>query len=245
MSSRFSHTIARHVRFLLAAAVALPGITHAADPNRPRHANFPVVKQNVAVGAPAQTPRKPPSRPATPTPASFTPQMPLGEAVDILRNCTTPPLNIVVLWRSLDSAGIYRDTPIGIDGQPGLRVGQYLDLLVLSLSAGALDQIGYTIHGGVITIGTTTVLPARRQITRVYDISDLVAPPAGFGRLPMGFGGMYGNQMMGLPGGYGAGLGAGYGIGSPYLPGGSGNLRGLVGSAYGGTRTRSRVSRGR
>jgi hypothetical protein len=178
--------------------------------------------------------------------------MPLGEAIDILRNCTTPPLNIVVLWRSLDSVGIYRDTPIGIDGLPGLRLGQYLDLLVLSLSAGTSDKIAYTVHGGIITIGVITVLPAPRQVTRIYDISDLTAPPANYTLPPMGFGGgMYGNQMMGLTGGYGGGLGTAYGMGSPYLPGGSygsnavGGLPGLIGSTYGGTRTRSGVPRSR
>jgi hypothetical protein len=237
--------------------VAVPVITCAADPNAPPpDPNTPVAKRNVVAQTPVQAQPKPPARPAVQTPASFTPQMPLGEAIDILRNCTTPPLKIIVLWRSLDSAGIHRDTPIGLDGQPGLRVGQYLDLLVLSLSAGASDRIGYTVHGGVITIGVTTVLPAPRPETRIYDISDLTALPANY-RLPpmgfggMGYGGMYGNQMMGLTGGYGGGLGMGYGMGSPSMPGGSyglngaGGLPSLIGSTYGGTRTRSGVPRGR
>jgi len=53
-----------------------------------------------------------------------------------------PPLNISVLWREIgDNAGIYRDTPIGIDDVEGLRIGQYLDL-PLSLSAGASARLG-------------------------------------------------------------------------------------------------------
>jgi len=192
-------------------------------------------------------------RPAVRTPASFTPQMPFSEAVTILRTCTTPPLNLVVLWRDLEGAGIYRDTPIGIDGIPGLRVGQYLDLLVLSLSAGASDKIGYAVHQGVITVARTSSLPAPRYVTRVHDVRDLVAPPStgfnsmGFGG--MGYGGMYGNQMMGLGGSYGGGLGTGYGLGSSYFPGGGltgpGGLPGLVGNSYGGTRARSGLPRGR
>jgi hypothetical protein len=179
--------------------------------------------------------------------------MPLSEAITILRTCTTPPLNLVVLWRDLDNAGIYRDTPIGIDGIPGLRVGQYLDLLVLSLSAGAADKIGYSVHQGVITIATTSSLPAPRHVTRVHDVRDLVAPPStGFGGMGfggMGYGGMYGGQMMGLGGSYGGGLGTGYGLGSSYLPGGGlsgpGGFPGAVGNSYGGTRARSGVPRGR
>lgn len=139
--------------------------------------------------------------------------MPLSEAIDILRNCTTPPLNIVVLWRSLDSAGIHQDTPIGIDGLPGLRVRQYLDMLVNSLSAGTADKISYTVHGGVVVIGAVPALPAPRFEARVYDIRDLIAPPASYGFPPMGFGGLYGNPMMGLPGGYGGNLGTGFGMG--------------------------------
>jgi len=153
--------------------------------------------------------------------------MPLSEAVDILRNCTTPPLNIVVLWRSLDGAGVYRDTPIGLDGLPGLRVRQYLDMLVNSLSAGSLDKVGYTVQGGVVTIGTLAALPAPKFVTRVYDIRDLTAPPANYGLPMMGFGGMYGNPMMGA---------GGYGMGVSSMPGGSyipGGIQGVVGNVSG------------
>jgi hypothetical protein len=141
--------------------------------------------------------------------------MPLGEAIDLLRNCTTPRLNIVVLWRSLDGAGVYRDTPIGIDGLPGLRARQYLDMLALSLSAGASDRIAYVVQGGVITIGTATTLPAPRFATRVYDIRDRTAPPANY-RLPsMGFGGLGYGGMMGPAGNYAGGSRAGSGVGTP------------------------------
>lgn len=53
----------------------------------------------------------------TADPSSFKPDMPLEQAIDILRNSTAPPLNIVVLWRNLEeNADIYRDAPIGMDG---------------------------------------------------------------------------------------------------------------------------------
>jgi len=112
--------------------------------------------------------------------------MPLGEAIDILRNATKPPLNIVVYWKDIDAnAGIYRDTAIGFDGVAGLRLRQYLELLLLSLSATSPARIDYTVDHGVIVIATAKALPRPRRTTRVYDMSDLVAPPARWSFSPM------------------------------------------------------------
>jgi len=127
------------------------------------------------------------SRPGLHGAVSLTRQTPFGQAVDILRNSTTPPLNIVVLWKPLaDSAGIHRDTPIGMDGVSGLRAGQILDLLTLSLSAGASAKIGYTIDKGIITISTVDTLPTPKPVVRVYDISDLIAAPARYSPITSG-----------------------------------------------------------
>ncbi len=248
MSRRIVRTAVRNASIALVVVAVASTASYGANPNGSPDPHRSIVKEPTALSAPARPRESPPARSAVRTPASFTPQMPLSEAITILRNCTTPPLNLVVLWRDLDNAGIYRDTPIGIDGLPGLRIRQYLDLLVLSLSAGAADQIGYTVHHSVITIATTSSLPAPRHVARVYDVSDLVAPPStGLGGL--GFGGMYGNQMMGLPGGYGGGLGTGYGLGSSYLRGnglsGAGSFSGPPGNSYGGTRLQPRAPRGR
>jgi len=206
MSRGLSHAIVLSTLVAVAMMAIPPAAVRAAEPRARVAPKTSAAKKDVVVRSAKSSSQSPSLRPGVRTPASFTPQMPLIEAIDILRNCTTPPLNIVVLWRSLDGAGIYQDTPIGIDGLPGLRVGQYLDALVLSLSAGAADKVGYVVDGGVITIGTGSALPAARPITRVYDISDLTAPPANYRFSPMGYGGMYGNRMAGLPAGYGAGL---------------------------------------
>lgn len=189
---------------VLAAIVLSFTTAHAADPNAP------TVKKDRAKTATKSPASKPiasrPAMPAKRTPASFTPEMPFSEAVDILRNCTTPPLNIVVLWREIgENAGIYSETPIGISGVSGVAVRQSLELLLLSLSGGAAAKLGYTVHGGVITIGTVDSLPAPKKMTAVYDISDLVAEPARYIFSPFGFGGMYGGPMMGASGGYGMG----------------------------------------
>lgn len=170
----------------------LPVAVHAA------HGNTPVQKQEAK---PRTTPPvHQPESPARRSPASLTPQTPLGEAVDLLRNSTTPPLKILVLWKPLGEAGIYRDTPIGIDGSAGLCATQYLEFLVLSLSAGASARLGYTVDKDVITIATTDALPAPKQVTRVYDIHDLVAPPARYSLASMGFTVGYGSPVM-PPGG--------------------------------------------
>lgn len=178
-----------------------------------------------SVGAQAATPNTPPGKkkaaPAVTTPptgrpkpsearrpVSLTRQTPLSAAIGILRDSTTPPLKIIVLWRPLNSAGVYADTPIGIDGVAGLRAGQILDLLVLSLSAGSSAEIGYVVDKGVITISTTDVLPAAKPVARIYDVSDLVAPPARYALPSMGANMGYGGPMAplgGYPGNFGAG----------------------------------------
>jgi len=202
----------------------------------------------------AKAPARAPKQTARTNPASFTPEMPFGEAIQILRHSTRPPLNIIVLWREIgDNAGIYRDTPIGMDGLPGLRLGQYLDLLLLSVSAGTSARLGYRVEKGVVVIGTTDALPAKR-VTRVYDVSDLVAEPARYvlpmmGMGAMGMGGMgMGGMFGGMPmmGSYGGGLGAGYGAGGGFMSGGAGRgLSGLMNNLYGGAGQRSGTRRGR
>ncbi len=181
------------ITLALILAALLPVAVQAAD--RAASAQKPPAK------SPAANPVKPPAARRL---ASLTPQTPLSDAVDLLRNSTTPPLNIIVLWKPLGEAGIYRDTPIGIDGCAGLRAKQYLEALVLSLSAGASTRLGYTVDKGVITLATTDALPAPKPRVRVYDISDLVAPPARYSLsstgLSMGYGSLVG--LAGGPAGY-------------------------------------------
>jgi hypothetical protein len=205
----------------LAAIILLSATAAATDPNKPSSKEAKLQVAAKPAVSKAATPPKP-------TGASFTREMPFGEAIDILKKSTTPPLNIVVLWKEVgENAGVYRETPIGIDGVPGLRAGQYLELLLLSLSGSASARLGYTVKDGVITVGTTGSLRAPKRVTRVYDISDLVAEPAryslpwmglgGMGYGGMGYGGMYGGSMVGPTGGYGYGdRGLANGVGSLY-----------------------------
>jgi hypothetical protein len=191
MSSRIRFATVRNVILALSVAALLSPVARAADPKAHSPAGTPAKKERAKTPAPL-----PPSQPkpaAVRSPAALTPQTPFSEAIDILRDSTTPPLPIVVLWKQLaDGAGVYRETPIGLDGMAGLRAGQCLDLLMLSLSAGASAKLGYVVNQGVITISTTDALPAPKPITRVYDISDLVAPPARYSLSSLGFGMGYG-----------------------------------------------------
>lgn len=130
---------------------------------------------------------------ATSDPSTFTPNMPFGEAIDILRNSTVPPLNIAVLWKDLEqNADIYRDTPIGMNGVSKVPLRTHLKLLLMSVSAGSSGKLGYVVEGGVIIIATQSSLPKRMK-TRVYDITDLVSAPANFRLMPG----------LGIPFGYG------------------------------------------
>jgi hypothetical protein len=126
-------------------------------------------------------------------PSSFTPEMTFEEAINILRNSTVPKLNIAVLWKDLEqNADIYRDTPIGIDGVSKVPLRTHLKLLLMSVSAGSAEKLGYVIDDGVIIIATQGSLPKKMK-TRVYDITDLVSVPANFRLMPG----------LGMPFGYG------------------------------------------
>jgi len=202
MSSRVPFAANKGLMVALVIAALAPMGMYAANPN------IPAKKEDPKAPAPI-LPASQPKPPAVRSPASFTRQMPFGETIDLLRNSTTPPLNIIVLWKPLgDNAGVYRDTPIGIDAAAGLRVNQYLELLMLSLSAGASAKLGYAVDKGVITISTTDALPAPKPVIRVYDISDLVAPPARYSLPSMGFGMGYGGPT-GTLGGYAGSPGPG------------------------------------
>ncbi len=137
----------------------------------------------------------------TTNPSSFKPDMPFSEAIDILRNSTFPRLNIVVLWKDLEeNADIYRETPIGTDGLSRVPLRTHLKILLMSVSAGGAEKLGYVVDEGVIIIATRSSLP-RKVVTRIYNITDLVSAPAnyrlrpGFG-MPFGFGGMPNGGMM-------------------------------------------------
>jgi hypothetical protein len=153
---------------------------------------------------------------------------PFSEAIEILRNSTRPPLNIVVLWKDIEeNSDVTRDTPVGMEAIPGISLSKNLELLLMSVSSNP-KKLGYVVENGVILIGTKDSLPSKRN-TRVYDITDLVSAPANYFPTPgLGLSGLYGGgygTSYGGYGGYGGPYGAGYGMpyggyGGPLMTGG-------------------------
>ena len=212
---------------ILIVAISAPGSVWAADKiSKPTtvDASTPkkVIKESQLNDSvhPVKAPRPPRMNPAT-----FTPDMPFSQAIDILRNCIYPPLNIAVLWRDLDEkAGIEPSTPIGLDGLSGLKIRQYIELLLRSVSAGSEAELGYVIDGGAIIVATKDSLPKPKMEARIYYIADLAAPTsrAGMGMMP-GFNGPTGYNNFGYNQGYNM-YGPGYnnsnqGYNNTYAPG--------------------------
>ena len=103
----------------------------------------------------------------------FNPNMSFAEAIEQIKYCVEPPLQIAVIWKDLyDNADIDRMTPINMDEISGVSPGSALKLLLASVS-GRTDLLGYVVEDGVIMIATVESLPEMWE-TRVYDISDLL-----------------------------------------------------------------------
>jgi hypothetical protein len=103
----------------------------------------------------------------------FTPNMSFAEAIELIKYCVDPPLQIAVLWKDLyDNADIDRTTPINMDAISGISPGTALKLLLASVS-GSYNDLGYVVEDGIIIIATTESLPEKWE-TYVYDISDLL-----------------------------------------------------------------------
>jgi len=147
--------------------------------------------------------------------SKLTPEMPISEAVDEIKNSVTPPLKIVVLWRDLvDNAEIDQTTPINMDGMAAVPVGTALKLLLESVSGG-MAKLSYVVENGVIKIATEESLK-EELVPLVYDVSVLVGRPANFyastgGGTTGGGGGGGGGGGSGGGGGQGGG-GGGAGI---------------------------------
>jgi len=99
----------------------------------------------------------------------------------------------------------------------------------MSISSGALEDVGFTVENGVIIIATKESLPQKMSM-RIYDITDLVQPPSTGGFMPgmgMGIG-------MGMPMAMGMGMPMGMGMGMAGMPFGNmtsygiGGLTGLM-----------------
>jgi len=114
--------------------------------------------------------------------SALTPETTFEEAINILRDSVQPQLSIAVMWKDItENAFIDKDTPITLSGEGlvsvPLRVG--LERVLQAVSAGGMAELGYVVQYGIVTIATVDYLP--KPFTNVvYDVAELLSPPADF-----------------------------------------------------------------
>ena len=129
------------------------------------------------------------------------PDMPFGEAIEILKNSVDPPLKIVAIWRDLyDNADIDQSTAINMDPISSVRLASALKFLLKAVSGG-FAELGYGVESGIITIATKESIPAD-LVTLVYDVTDLVGSPAEYRTTVSGGGGGGGGGVSDVGGGF-------------------------------------------
>ncbi len=103
----------------------------------------------------------------------------LAEAIDHIRNSTTSPLKIIILWDDLkDNAAIDKTTPIGIEGLSTMTLDLGLKTILHTISDG-LIPLDFVIEEGIITVATKASLPTPCR-TQIYDVTDLIVQPGDF-----------------------------------------------------------------
>ena len=111
--------------------------------------------------------------------SELSPEMPFGDAIDVIRNSVEPPLKVFVNWRDLyDNADVDQSTQINMDPISAIPLGRALTLLLQAVSGGFAD-ISYAVQDGVVTIATREAIPSEYE-TLVYDITDVIGRPADF-----------------------------------------------------------------
>lgn len=176
----------------------------------------------------------------------------LDEAINILRNSVDPALTIIVLWPDLSqNAFVERDTPVNMSGEglTSITLRTALSRILQAVSSAAMAELGFVIEDGVITVATRESLPASFK-NEVYDVADLLNPPANYdedyqgnqGGMGGGQGGMGGGMMGGgmgggMMGGMGGGMmgGMGGGMGGGMMGGMGGGMGGMGGGMMGGS----------
>jgi len=122
----------------------------------------------------------PPSKKVTATRLknySFTKE-PLANVIDSLRRATG--LNFHVNWRSLETAGIEKDTPITLVLK-NVSASRALDMITeqLSTDKDKLESIYWLVDRGVLSIASGNALNAKTRVT-VHDVADLLLTPPNF-----------------------------------------------------------------
>lgn len=97
-------------------------------------------------------------------------ETPLESIMDWLADYTK--LNISVRWQTMSDAGVSRDKPISIQAR-NLRLSQLL-WMIMNEAGGADVKLAYRASGNLLILSTAEDL-GRELVTKVYDVSDLLA----------------------------------------------------------------------
>ena len=127
-----------------------------------------------------------------------------SDVVDFLRDVSGT--NLFVNWKSLEAAGIDRNTPVTARLH-NVKFSKALNVILDSVGGGT-TKLGYTVDDGVITISTADDL-SKNVVVRVYDIRDLIIDVPDFTDAPQFS--LDASQNQGQGGGGGGGIGQGGG----------------------------------
>ncbi len=105
--------------------------------------------------------------------------LPFTQVMDFIADLTR--LNIVVRWQTIEDAGIPRDKPLSIHVK-NLRLAQVL-WLVMNEAGGTDVKLAYRASGTLLVLSTAEDLD-REMVTKVYDVSDLLARVRSADRTP-------------------------------------------------------------
>jgi len=86
-----------------------------------------------------------------------------------------PKMNIFVAWKSLETVGVAKDTPVTLKITQPIPLMRALDLVVDTFNGGKppRDQVLWDFNRGVLTITTGEVLDRKMEV-RTYDVADLL-----------------------------------------------------------------------
>ena len=99
---------------------------------------------------------------------------PLPKAIDAVRAKTDA--NIFVNWRALEAAGVRRDARVTVRAQD-IELELVLRRVLSGMTPAPRIPLGLSVDDDVITLSTEEDLD-RNTTTRVYDVRDLLPPPA-------------------------------------------------------------------
>jgi type II secretory pathway component GspD/PulD (secretin)/tetratricopeptide (TPR) repeat protein len=102
-----------------------------------------------------------------------------SDVIDFLRDVSGS--NVFVNWKSLEAAGVDRNTPVTARLH-NVKFSKALSIILDSVGGGQ-TKLGYTVDEGVITISTADDL-AKNVVVRVYDIRDLIINVPDFNDAP-------------------------------------------------------------